>query len=146
MVKLDFSQLTKAAMPTPQLKSVLCIFQFAFIQLSFLFPLLTTVQQVIKQQKPFYVHHANHLINQRRINSMIQKKHFYWYKVSGEYQHERARTSGCWVFQPANGCFACRSLVEIIFFSILSSFSVFYHLFPSTKKEVKHKNIHLKGV
>ena len=43
------------------------------------------------------------------------------------------------VCQPANGCFTCHSLVEIIFFSNLTSFTV-----PIRKKEQKAQKIKKK--
>ena len=47
----------------------------------------------------------------------------------------------CCVFWPANGCFACHLLVEIIFFSVLNIFSV-----TNSKKRAKNKeNLHTKN-
>ena len=51
----------------------------------------------------------------------------------------------CCVFQPANWCFACRLLCEIIFFSILKCFSIFFHCKCIKKrKSAKTKEKYIK--
>ena len=64
----------------------------------------------------------------------LQCRNIYWLNKNSTF-----RVFGCCALQPANGCFACRSLVENIFSSSLSSLSITnWKKKRSAQKEIKN--------